>query len=315
MTHYLVRQVIALVPTLLLVSFATFILMRFIPGDPIDVMYGLERPDPEARAAVERKLGLDKPLWVQYTRWVRRALTADLGHSYRAHMPISQLIWRRLPMTLLLAASSLLLAVALAIPLGVLAAARRNTLADYGGMASALLTISVPPFVSGILLVLLFSLGLGWFPTMGYPSPDAGPLAWLKHLALPAITLAATILGVILRLTRSMVLEELGMDYVRTARAKGVMERIVITRHVLKNALLPVVTIIGLHLGYLLGGTVIVETVFAWPGIGSLIVDALLARDYPIVQGSVLVVGSLIVIISLMVDLSYAALDPRVRLR
>jgi peptide/nickel transport system permease protein len=311
---YLLKQAVSLVPTLVLVTLVTFVLMRFVPGDPIDVMYGLDRPDPAIRAEVEKKLGLDRPVWVQYGRWVTRALTGDLGYSYRAQMPVSHLIAQRLPATLLLASASLLLAVAIAVPLGILAATRRDTLADLGGMAAALVTISVPPFVSGILLVVLFGLGLGWFPTMGYPPPNAGPPAWLAHLALPMLTLAGTLLGVILRLTRSTVLEELGRDYVRTARAKGVAERLVVIGHVLKNALLPVITVIGLQLSYLVGGAVIVEIVFAWPGIGSLAVDAILGRDYPIVQGVVLLITCLVVAISLLVDVSYSVLDPRVRL-
>lgn len=314
MCLYLAKQAVSLVPTLFLVTLVTFVLMRFVPGDPIDVMYGLERPDPAVRAEVEKKLGLDRPVWVQYARWVTRALTGDLGYSYRAQMPVSQLIAQRLPATLLLASASLLLAVAIALPLGILAATRRDTLADLGGMAAALVTISVPPFVSGILLVVLFSLGLGWFPAMGYPPPDAAPSTWLAHLALPMITLAGTLLGVILRLTRSTVLEELGRDYVRTARAKGVVERLVVVGHVLKNALVPVITVIGLQLSYLVGGAVIVEIVFAWPGIGSLAVDAILGRDYPIVQGVVLLITCLVVVISLLVDLSYSLVDPRVRL-
>jgi len=181
-------------------------------------------------------------------------------------------------------------------------------------MVAALVTLSMPPFVSGVLLVLVFGLGLGWLPTMGYPAPSAGAGAWLSHLALPAITLAGTLLGIILRLTRSTVLEELGKDYVRSARAKGLGERAVLAGHVLKNALVPVVTLVGLQLSYLLGGTVIVEIVFAWPGIGSLVVDAILGRDYPIVQAVVLLVASLVVLVSLIVDLSYFVLDPRVRL-
>ena len=311
---YLARRVISLVPTLLLVSIVTFGLMRFVPGDPVDVMYGLERPDPILRAAAEQKLGLDQPVWMQYVRWIGRVVTGDFGYSYRARMPVSELIGQRLPATLLLAAAGLILAVLVATPLGILAATRRDTLADYGGMAAALVTISVPPFVSGILLAVVFGLGLRWFPTVGYPPAGAGPGTWLAYLTLPAVTLAGTLLGVILRLTRSTFLEELGRDYVRTARAKGLVERTVLLGHVLKNSLLPVITLIGLQLSYLLGGTVVVEIVFAWPGLGSLVVDAILCRDYPIVQAVVLLVAALVLLISLIVDLSYSMLDPRVRL-
>ena len=311
---YLARRVISLVPTLLLVSIVTFGLMRFVPGDPVDVMYGLERPDPILRAAAEQKLGLDQPVWMQYVRWIGRVVTGDFGYSYRARMPVSELIGQRLPATLLLAAAGLILAVLVATPLGILAATRRDTLADYGGMAAAPVTISVPPFVSGILLAVVFGLGLRWFPTVGYPPAGAGPGTLLSYLTLPAVTLAGTLLGVILRLTRSTFLEELGRDYVRTARAKGLVERTVLLGHVLKNSLLPVITLIGLQLSYLLGGTVVVEIVFAWPGLGSLVVDAILGRDYPIVQAVVLLVAALVLLISLIVDLSYSMLDPRVRL-
>jgi peptide/nickel transport system permease protein len=311
---YVVRRVVSLVPTLLLVSVVTFTLMRFVPGDPVDVMYGLERPDPAMRAAAEQRLGLDQPVWVQYGRWIGRVLTGDFGYSYRARMPVSELIGQRLAATVLLATTGLALAVLVATPLGILSATRRDSLADFGGMATALLTISVPPFVSGILLALVFGLGLRWVPTMGYPGPGAGPATWLAHLALPATTLAGTLLGVILRLTRSTFLEELGRDYVRTARAKGLIERGILLGHVLKNALLPVVTLVGLQLSYLLGGTVVVEIVFAWPGLGSLVVDAILGRDYPIVQAVVLLIASFVLLISLIVDLSYSVLDPRVRL-
>jgi peptide/nickel transport system permease protein len=229
-------------------------------------------------------------------------------------MPVADLIGQRLGATVVLAVGGLALAVLIATPLGILAAIRRDTLVDVGGMAAALVTISVPPFVSGILLALVFGLSLRWLPTMGYPAAGAGAATWLAHLTLPSLTLAGTLLGVILRLTRSTFLEELGRDYVRTARAKGLGERLVLLGHVLKNALLPVITLIGLQLSYLLGGTVIVEIVFAWPGIGSLVVDAILGRDYPIVQAVVLLVASFVVLISLVVDLSYSALDPRVRL-
>ncbi len=311
---FILRRVVSLVPTLLFCTLVTFLLMRVVPGDPIDTMYGMERPDPDTRAAVAQKLGLDQPLWVQYGRWVGRILAGDLGYSIRAQMPVGRLIAQRLPATLLLAGASLLLAVAIATPLGVLSATRRDTLTDFGGMAAALLALSIPPFVSGLLLVMLFALGLGWLPTTGYAALTSGPAAWLRHLALPAVTLAGTLIGVVLRLTRSTVLEELGRDYVRTARAKGLAERTTLTFHVLKNALLPVVTLVGLQLSYLLGGTVIVEVVFAWPGIGSLVVDSILARDYPVVQDLVLLSAALVVAVSLIVDLSYAMLDPRVRL-
>ncbi len=288
--------------------------MRFVPGDPIDIMYGIERPDPATRAAVAKTLGLDKPIWIQYERWIGRIAAGDFGYSYRAGMPVTKLIWQRLPASLLLVGGAIGLSVLAAIPLGVLAAAHRDSAVDFGAMAVALGTLSIPPFVSGILLILIFGLVLHWLPTMGYPTAREGFASWPLHLLLPAVTLAGTLVGVVLRLTRSSVLDELGRDYVRIARAKGLAERTVLLGHVLKNGLLPVVTLIGLQLSYLLGGTVIVEIVFAWPGIGGLVVDAILARDYPVVQGLVLLIASAVVLISLVVDFSYSLLDPRVRL-
>jgi peptide/nickel transport system permease protein len=311
---YLGRRLVAVLLTLLFVSIVTFVLMRFVPGDPIDVMYGTERPDPALRAAVAQKLGLDQPVPAQYARWMGRALVGDFGFSYRSNQPVMALVAQRLPASLLLVAAAIGLTVLIAIPVGVLAAVRRDSWVDLGGMIAALVSLSVPPFVSGLLLVLLFSIALHLLPPMGTPAAQTGPLAWLLYLVLPTITLAATLVGIVLRLTRSTVLEELTRDYVVTARAKGLVEQVVLLRHVLKNALLPVVTLIGLQLSYLIGGTVIVEIVFAWPGIGSLVVDAILARDYPIVQALVLLIATLVVAISLLVDLSYSVLDPRVRL-
>ena len=308
------NRALSLLPTLVFVSVITFGLMRFVPGDPIDVMYGIERPDPATRAALARKLGLDRPIWVQYERWIGRIVVGDFGYSFRASMSVTQLIGQRLPASLLLVGAAIILSVLAAIPIGILAAAHRDSAVDFGAMSVALGTLSIPPFVSGVLLILVFGLVLHWLPTMGYPSTREGFVAWPAHLVLPAVTLAGTLVGVVLRLTRSSVLDELGRDYVRIARAKGLAERTVLLRHVLKNGLLPVVTLIGLQLSYLLGGTVIVEIVFAWPGIGGLAVDAILARDYPVVQALVLLIASAVVLISLAVDFSYSLLDPRVRL-
>jgi len=310
---YVIRRVGSITATLLLVSAATFLLIRFVPGDPIDVMYGAEGVDAATRSALSQKLGLDRPLWVQYARWLGRVVTADFGHSYRASMAVRTLVAQRLPATLLLMSFALGLVVVVGVPLGVIAAVRRDTVIDVGVMATALLAISLPPFVSGVALVLVFALGLRWFPTMGYPGASVGPIALLRHLALPGITLAASILGFIVRLTRSTVLDVLESDYVRTAKAKGLSSHAVVFKHALRNALLPVVTLIGLQASYLLGGSLIVESVFAWPGIGTLVVDAILGRDYPVVQAVVFLVAMMVVVVSLLVDLTYSVLDPRVR--
>jgi peptide/nickel transport system permease protein len=313
MKRHVARRMVSVLLSLAVISVVTFLFIRLIPGDPVDVMYGVDRPDPEARAAVEERLGLDQPIWVQYARWVTRSLTGDLGFSYRSQLPVRTIIGQRLPATLALTVAGLILAIAFAIPLGVLTATRRDSWIDLGGMAVALLFISVPPFISALLFVGLFALTLGWLPVMGVPrTADVG--AWLQHMAMPAVVLAATLAGILVRLTRSSVLEELGRDYVRTARSKGLPGRVVLTRHALKNALLPVTTLVGLQIGYLLGGAIIVESVFAWPGIGSLVVSSILDRDYPTVQAVVLLIASLVVVVSLLVDITYSLLDPRVRL-
>jgi peptide/nickel transport system permease protein len=314
MPTYIAKRLLQLVPTLILVSIITFALVRLVPGDPIDVLYGTEGADKQTRAAMEKTLGLDRPVPIQYVRWAGRILTGDLGFSYRARVPVATLIGQRLPNTIILVVAALGIVVFFAIPLGVLAALRRSSLVDFGAMAAALVALSVPPFASGIALVLIFGLLLGWFPTMGAPPPDSGLQGLLRHLTLPAITLAMAVLGVTMRLTRSTVLEEMGRDYVRTARAKGLAERWVVFRHLLRNALMPVVTLIGLQAAYLVGGAVIIEVVFAWPGIGSLVVDAILSRDYPIVQSVILLVAAMVMVVSIVVDLTYPILDPRVRL-
>ncbi|MGI9145959.1 MAG: ABC transporter permease [Chloroflexota bacterium] len=314
MVNFLARRLAGLVLTLLLVSVVTFTLIRFVPGDPVDIMYGVEGVDPATRGAIIAKLGLDQPLWVQYTRWLGRAVAGDFGFSYRAGVAVSQLMTERLLPTLLLVSTSLALSVILGIPLGVIAAVRRDSLTDLGVMGAALVSLSIPPFALGILLILVFALHFHLVPTMGYPRSDSGPLEVVRYLALPAVTLAAANLGVVVRLTRSAMLEVLGLDFIRTAHAKGLDERVVVYGHALRNALLPVITLIGLQLSYLIGGTVIVESVFAWPGVGGLIVDAILGRDYPVVQATVLLVAVMVVLVSLVVDMTYSVLDPRVRL-
>jgi len=311
---YLVRRALTLLPILLLMSMIVFALIRMVPGDTIDVMYGSEGMDEVRRAALASELGLDQPIVVQYVRWLWRAMRGDLGHSYRAGMPVLQLIGQRLPATLLLAFAALFLSLLIALPLGLIAAVKRNSGADIGAMIFAILGISMPNFWSGILLVLVFAIWLGWLPSIGYVSPFKDFFAALRHLILPAVTLGWSLAGTTTRLSRSSLLEELGKDYVRTARGKGLPERAVLLTHALRNALIPTVTMVGLQLGFLIGGAVVVETVFAWPGVGLLVVDSIFARDYPVVQGIVLVIAVLVVLINLLVDVIYTVLDPRIRL-
>jgi peptide/nickel transport system permease protein len=314
MYRYLVRRILALLPVFFLMTIIVFVLIRMIPADPIDAMYGAEGLDEARRAALSRSLGLDQPIAVQYLRWLGRAFTGDLGHSYRAQMPVLDLILQRLPATAFLSLGALFFSVVLSIPLGILSAVKRNSGADLGAMGFAILGISLPQFWSGIMLVLIFSIGLGWLPSIGYVSPLRDPVLSLKHLLLPAITLGWSLAGITTRLIRSSLLEELKSDYVRTARGKGMREWRVLFLHALRNALIPTVTMVGLQLAFLVGGAVIVEVVFAWPGIGMLVVDSIFARDYPVVQGVILTIAILVVVVNLVVDLIYTLIDPRIRL-
>lgn len=314
MYRYLARRTLTLLPVFILMTVIVFALIRMVPADPIDAMYGAEGLDEARRAALSKSLGLDQPLVVQYLRWLGRALTGDLGRSYRAQMPVLDLILQRLPATIFLSLGALLFSVILAIPLGVLSAVRRNSGADLAALGFAILGISLPQFWSGILLVLIFAIGLGWLPSIGYVSPMEDPVRFLRHLILPAVTLGWSLAGTTTRLTRSSLLEELERDYVRTARGKGMREWRVLIIHALRNALIPTVTMIGLQLAFLVGGAVIVEVVFAWPGIGLLIVDSIFARDYPVVQGVILTIAILVVVVNLAVDVVYTIIDPRIRL-
>ncbi len=313
MIEFLVRRVLVLVPVLFVMSIIVFGLLRLIPGDPVDVMMGSDQVDAETRQALRHELGLDLSLPHQYLRWLGRVGRGDLGRSVRNRESVVALIADKLPKTLLLATASALVALMVALPLGILAAVRRNTAADYGAMIFALLGVSVPNFWLGILFVLAFAVGLGWLPSQGYASLVMQPVQALQYLLLPALTLGLAMAGVVTRMVRSSVLEAIGQDYVRTARAKGLSERGVVWKHALKNALIPTVTVVGLQFGTLLGGAVVVEQVFSWPGIGWLVVQSIFARDYPVVQGVTLVVGVLFVVINTTVDVLYSVLDPRVR--
>ncbi len=314
MTRFLVRRVITSLPVFLLMTVIVFMLIRLVPGDPIDVMYGSEGMDAVRRAALAHDLGLDQPVVMQYLKWLGRALTGDLGMSYRAQMPVLKLILQRLPATIWLSLAALLFSVIIAIPMGIISAVKRNSWADFGAMIFAIFGISLPQFWSGIMLVLIFAIWLKWLPSIGYISPTENFGEFLRHLLLPAVTLGWSLAGTTTRLTRSSLLEELGRDYVRTARGKGLSERIVLWGHALRNALIPTVTMIGLQLAFLIGGAVVVEVVFAWPGIGLLVVDSIFARDYPVVQGVILIIAVMVVVVNILVDIVYTQLDPRIRL-
>jgi len=291
------------VPTLVGVTVVVFALIRLVPGDPARLVLGLQASEEEVQR-LRVQLGLDQPLPVQYARFLGRLVQGDLGRSVVTGEPVTREIAARLPATVQLAVASTLLATVAGMAAGVISATRQYSWVDYLVMTVALFGISLPVFWLGLMLMLLFSVHLRWLPAGGYGTP--------AHLVLPTITLAAFSVAIIARMTRSSLLEVLHQDYVRTAWAKGLGARAVVLRHALKNALIPVVTVIGLQFGGLLGGAILTETVFAWPGMGRLLVGAIVARDYPVVQGAVLVFAALFTLVNLAVDVLYAYVDPRI---
>jgi ABC-type dipeptide/oligopeptide/nickel transport system permease component len=308
---YVLRRLWQTIPVLFGVSLLAFAVMHVVPGDPVRLIAGPDAPE----SVVERirvDLGLDRPLHEQYWSFLSRALRGDLGRSLRSRAPVADEILARFPATLELTTASMIIAVLVGVPLGLIAAVRRATWVDYLAMTTSLSSLSMPVFWLAIVAIWLFSLQLGWLPVSG----RGGPLwQWdgLRHIALPAATLATTSIAITSRLTRSGMLDVLGREYVTTARAKGLPPVWVVTKHALKNALIPVVTVVGLQYGFLLGGAVVTETIFAWPGVGRLAMTAILQRDYPVVQGCVLLVAVLFVMVNLLVDLLYGLLDPRIR--
>lgn len=314
MRQYIAMRLLATIPVAIGVATIVFIVIR-LSGDPVDLMLGSDAPR-EAREALRQRLGLDAPLTVQYVRWFASVAQGDLGTSLVSDEPVAAVIQRSVGPTLLLTVASLTLATVLGVTLGVLAAMRSGSLLDRLSTLMATLGVSMPTFWLGLVLVAVFAVELGWLPTGGMVSPRSPSLSDIpKHLVLPALTLALPAVAVIARLTRSSMLEVIGQDYVRTARAKGLRERGVILTHALKNALIPVVTIVGLQFGQLLGGAIIVEVIFSWPGVGSLMLSGINRRDFPLVQGTVLSVAMAFVLVTLAVDLLYGYLNPRIRYR
>ena len=301
-------------PVLWGVSVVVFLVLHLAPGDPAEIMLGSQATR-EDLSRLRAEFGLDQPLHVQYARWIGRLAQGDLGRSLWMKRPVLLEVLGRFKATLLLTGTALVISTLGGIALGVLSATRPNSLLDRASAVASLFGASMPVFWLGIVLMVVFSLWLGWLPASGMWAPyGGGDLADLaRHLVLPALTLAAASVTIVARLTRSTMLDVLGQDYVRTARAKGLREGRVVTRHALKNAMIPIVTVVGVQAGYLLGGAVLTETVFAWPGVGSLMVQGILARDVPLVQGCVLVVALTFVLINLAVDVLYAYLDPRIR--
>jgi len=310
--RYVLRRVAAFVATLFFLSALVFVVVRVLPGDPATLILGVES-NPETLARLRHAMGLDRPLALQYIDWLARAARGDLGTSIQYDLPVGRLILSRLPVTLPLALMAAALMVIIALPLGVYAATHHRRAGDYLAMLVSQLGIAVPAFWSGLLLILLFSIRLGWLRSGGFDGWSAGPWTGLKALLLPAIALGAFQAAVLVRATRSAVLEILREDYVRTARAKGLAELRVIRRHALRNAMIPIVTVMGIQLGQLVAGAIVLESVFALPGLGRLALGAISARDLPVVQGVTLFVAASIVFINFAVDLAYAALDPRIR--
>jgi ABC-type dipeptide/oligopeptide/nickel transport system permease component len=303
--RYLVTRLLAVIPVLLGVSVVVFSMLHLVPGDPVKMMLSEFQTSPEQIARLRAQLHLDEPLPQQFGRFLWNAVRGDFGYSIRTKRPVHTEILENLPSTITLALAGMGVAVSLGVTLGIIAAVRQRSWFDSGSMLVALLGVSMPSFWLGLLCVFVFSLKLGWLPATGGGD--------FRHLIMPALTLGLGASAIIARLSRSCMLEVLRQDYITTARAKGLRESLVILRHGLKNALIPVVTIVGLQLGQLLGGTVIIETVFARPGVGRLIVNGILEKDFPLVQGVVLVGATGYVLINLLVDVTYGFLDPRIR--
>jgi peptide/nickel transport system permease protein len=309
-----VHRLLATIPVLLLVTAGVFALLHLTPGDPIDAMMA-ESVDATAKEALRTELGLDQPLHVQYAAWMGRLLRGDLGRSIRNGEPVIENVSRRIRPSLQLALAAMSVALLIAFPVAIASAVRHNSGVDRLGTTFALFGICMPNFLLALLLIFLFGVTLRWLPVSGYADPFEEGWAGLRSLALPAVTLGLALAAVITRTLRSSLLEALAEDYVRTARAKGLSESAVIRAHVLKNALIPVITVLGLQLGTLIGGAVITEYVFALPGVGRLVVDAVFARDYPLVQGVILLIAVGFILSNLLVDLLYGFLDPRIRYR
>ena len=312
MLSYIVRRLIATIPVMAIVAAFVFSLLYFAPGDPAAIIAG-DLATSEDIARIHHQLGLDEPFLVRFWDWTWGVLHGDLGISIFTNLPVSQMIEQRLEPTTALTVSTLIVSISLAIPIGVVAAWRASTWIDRAVMAFAVLGFSVPSFVLAYVLILVFSVWLDWLPVQGYSSITSGFWPFLQHLILPSTALGLIYAALIARITRASMLEVLSQDYIRTAHAKGLSSQSVLIGHALKNAAVPIATIIGIGIALLIGGVIVTETVFAIPGIGRLTVDAILRRDYPIIQGVILLFSGAYVIVNLLVDLSYTVLDPRVR--
>jgi peptide/nickel transport system permease protein len=312
MLRYLVYRLLSAIPVLIVVSLVTFLIIFLVPGDPAAEIAGPGASGDEIRR-IREGLGLNRPFHEQMISYYTRLSQGDLGRSILLSRPVTDAMIERAPVTLSLAGAGLVMAIFVGITLGVIAAVRQNTLTDQAAMGFALFGLSVPDFWFGLVMIYVFAVWLGWLPTGGFVPIDQSFTGWLRSMAMPALALGLTQTGLIARITRATMLEVLRQDYVRTARAKGMPEWVVIGRHALANTLIPVVTVIGLIVGILLGGSLVIEQVFSLPGVGRLIIGAILRRDFPVIQGGLLLTASIFVMVNIVVDIAYAYLDPRVR--
>lgn len=309
---YVAKRVLLIVPILFGVSLISFGMVHLLPGGPVEAALGT-RSNPELVKQLRAQHGLNRPLWVQYVDWLTNILHGDFGTTIGTDRNVTQLVKDTLPTTLWLAVGGALVSVVIGIPAGIVSAVNKYSPKDYAATTGAFIGLSIPNFFLGLLLILVFGLYLGWLPTTGFVSPLKDPVAGIKHLILPAITVGTAISAVVMRMMRSSLLEVFSEDYIRTARAKGLTKRLVTNKHAVKNALIPTVTVIGLNFGFLLGGVVIVEQVFAIPGIGRLTLIAITRREYAIVQAALLIIALAFAIVNLATDLVYAYLDPRIK--
>ncbi|MEW5960762.1 MAG: ABC transporter permease [Chloroflexota bacterium] len=310
-TRYILQRLLTTILVVFGITFVVFMIIQLVPGDPARVVLGVAASEENVQALRER-LGLNEPVWQQYGDWLGGLVRGDLGASLVTGQPVTRQIWQRLPATLTLAGAGLLVGLLIGLPAGILSALKPHSPLDITASLISQIGVSIPDFWLGILLVLLFSLTLGWLPSQGYTPFSQDPLNWFRHLFLPALTVGIISGSIQTRFNRSAMLEVLHQDYVRTARAKGLAEAVVVNKHALRNALIPIVTILGLQLTALLSAVVVVEVVFAWPGLGRLTLDAVLDRDYPLLQGAVFTIATLLAFVNLATDLLYFLIDPRI---
>ncbi|MEI3614791.1 ABC transporter permease [Pseudogracilibacillus sp. SO30301A] len=304
MLRYIIKKLLLMIPALLGLTIIVFLILHLSPGSPVDLIAG-PNASPEVRENIEKKLGLDQSLHAQYFTFIKNILTGDLGTSILQNRSVAEIISERIRITFELGIYALIFSFVISIPIGVIAAIKRNTMADYVSMTGALIGLSLPTFLFGLLLLYIFGYKLGWLPLSGYGT--------YQHLILPTLTVGLTDAAITARMVRSSMLEQIRQDYIRTAKSKGLREEKILFKHALKNAMIPIITLFGMRLGLIFGGSVIIETVFSIPGIGKLMVDSIFSRDYPIVQGSILVLATLVLIGNLISDILYAAVDPRIK--